>query len=137
MHIHIDFKGLWHNMPNKREILSFFTQVCTLQHLNNIAFEILICDDKQSKYLNQRYLSSNSPTNVLSFNELRKEESIIFLGSLVLSRDTLKREAFFYGQNKESYTKELLLHGFAHLLGLEHGKKMDIFCEQVKHLTLP
>ncbi len=135
-------------MPiTKQECTAFFQKVCAFHALSNINFEIYICDDKESRILNNKHLQCNSPTNVLSFNEdsniiddffnsseLDKNELQSFLGSLALSIDTCNREAFLYKQEKADYAKSLLLHGFAHLLGYDHGEEMDFFCNEVNHL---
>ncbi len=128
--IHIEFRGLWHKMPiDKHECLIFFKKVCALQQLDNISFEILACDDKKSKELNALYLNMPSPTNILSFPFFSEEkEDFSFIGSLALSLDTMQREAFLYQQDLDSYAKQLLIHGFAHLLGFDHGDDMDKFC---------
>ncbi|MDR3176355.1 MAG: rRNA maturation RNase YbeY [Desulfovibrio sp.] len=58
-----------------------------------------------------------------------KTKEAVFLGSLVLSADTLEREAFLYGQDAADYCLRLLAHGFAHLLGHGHGPEMAKFEE--------
>ncbi len=159
MAIKIEFNGLWQEMPlSKEESLLFFEQVCLLHKIEDISFEILICDDKESRKLNKAYLNANSPTNVLSFPEgmqardlqnheinisVDEEKEIAdsdeqidsnnaetnFIGSLALSVETLEREAFLYGQERKDYAKQLLIHGFAHLLGYDHSEEMDDFCD--------
>lgn len=47
------------------------------------------------------------------------------LGSLAMAVETVQREAFLYGQELDAYTVFLLAHGFAHLLGYDHGTAMD------------
>ncbi len=136
----IEFKGLWQKMPiTKEECQLFFDEVCTLNAIEDIFFEILICDDKESRKLNHEFLNSNSPTNVLSFvaeeaslmqNKSDIVDTINFIGSLALSFETLEREAFLYGQEEKDYAKQLLIHGFAHLLGYDHSDEMDIFCNK-------
>ncbi len=119
-------------MPiDKNECQKFFEKVCFYQKLDALSFEIIVCDDKKSKELNQDYLSMLSPTNVLSFPEESDDtDEINFIGSLVLSIDTLTRESFLYHQEKSDYAKQLLIHGFAHLLGYDHSEEMDIFCDE-------
>jgi probable rRNA maturation factor len=48
-----------------------------------------------------------------------------FLGSLVLSVDTLAREAFLYGQDPAAHLARLLAHGLLHLAGVPHGAEME------------
>ncbi len=130
--VEIIFKGLWHQMPlSRQDCLRFFESVCAHQKILSIAFELTIVDDNDIKLLNEQYLQSPSPTNVLSFPDILEEnEETAFLGSLVLSFETLNRESFLYSQPKEDYAKQLLIHGFAHLLGFDHSPKMDLFCVQ-------
>ncbi len=128
--VQIDCKGPWHKLPlTRQECKDFFSKVCSFHGINSISFELIITDDAESRKLNKSYLQANSPTNILSFPQLREQrEDTSFIGSLVLSTNTLNREAFLYFQDKESYTKQLLIHGFAHLLGFDHSSEMDLFC---------
>lgn len=47
------------------------------------------------------------------------------LGSLVLSINTLEREARLFGQNPHEHAIRLLAHGLVHLLGFDHGEHMQ------------
>lgn len=47
------------------------------------------------------------------------------LGSIVVSLETLAREAFLYGCDPFEYAQRLLVHSFVHLLGHEHGPEME------------
>ena len=53
------------------------------------------------------------------------EDSPLILGSLLLSVDTLRREAFLYGQDETEHCVRLLAHGLAHIAGYDHGPEMD------------
>ena len=58
------------------------------------------------------------------------------LGSLAMAVETFQREAFLYGQELNAYTVFLLAHGFAHLLGYDHGPAMDALMERMERGTL-
>ena len=58
------------------------------------------------------------------------------LGSLAMGVETVQREAFLYGQELNAYTVFLLAHGFAHLLGYDHGPAMDALVERMERGTL-
>ena len=85
---------------------------------------------------NKEQMNAYGPTNILSFPEndsktvfIGKAQSAIMknrssLGTLILSIDTLLREAYLYGQNPQTHAVRLLAHGLAHLLGYDHGKEM-------------
>lgn len=88
-------------------------------NIEDCSLNIVLVSDSYIKKLNFRYLNKNRPTDVLSFGggHRIKEERDIFLGEVVLSIDTLRRQALEY---KHSFEEELyycLIHGILHLLG--------------------
>lgn len=95
--------------------------------------ELLLVGDKDMQALHASSLGRPGPTNILSFplgagaNDSARQEGAC-LGCLVLSADTLRRECLLYGQNAEEHCIRLLAHGFAHLLGHEHGPDMEALC---------
>jgi probable rRNA maturation factor len=80
-----------------------------------------IVDDREMADLNMAFTGCLGPTNVLSF----PAEDGAGLGDLVLSAETLAREAFLYNQDIHEYTVRLLAHGLLHLLGHDHGPEME------------
>lgn len=92
-----------------------------LPYLSPRELEVAIMDDAEIALLNEQYLGAPGPTNILAFPSGGGEA----LGWLALSADTMRREARLYGQPLAPYTLRLLAHGFAHLLGHEHGAVMD------------
>ncbi len=59
-----------------------------------------------------------------------EEEDQEHLGLLVLAPETVRREAFLYGQPLDAHTLRLLAHGLVHLAGHDHGPLMDTLTEQ-------
>lgn len=112
----------------------------------NCALTLLVVKDNDMIFYNQEQMGVYGPTNILSFPEddsnavflsshssganvfgiqhaaVKKQRSV--LGTLILSMDTLLREAHIYGQNPHKHAIRLLAHGLAHLLGYEHGDDM-------------
>ena len=75
--------------------------------------------DPAIRELNRRYRNRDTPTDVLSF-PLADEVCPDLLGDVVISVDTLRRQA---RQRKRSVADELLrllIHGILHLLGYDH-----------------
>ncbi len=137
------------------EILVSFLSL--LEKEKNFSFEnctlnLLIVKDNDMIFYNNEQMGVYGPTNVLSFPEEENDNPFIGkvsagiqkkrtrLGTLVLSMDTLLREAFLYGQDPHAHTVRLLAHGLAHLLGYDHGEDMweltDFLEEQVKRQPL-
>ncbi|MCH6554084.1 MAG: rRNA maturation RNase YbeY, partial [Acidobacteria bacterium] len=66
--------------------------------------------------LNRRYRKRSAVTDVLSFS-LRENG---YLGEVVISAPTARRQARRYRHRVEEEVKLLLLHGVLHLLGYDH-----------------
>jgi probable rRNA maturation factor len=85
---------------------------------------VLFCDDPFIRELNRRYRGLEEPTDVLSFSQ--EPELACFapalIGDIVISLETLARNALREGQPKETELKRLLIHGMLHLKGLDHAE---------------
>lgn len=102
----------------------------------NCTLTLLVVKDNDMIFYNKEQMNAYGPTNILSFPEndiktvfvgkvqpaIMKKRSC--LGTLILSIDTLLREAYLYGQNPQTHAIRLLAHGLVHLLGYDHGKEM-------------
>ncbi len=100
----------------------------------NDCLSLTFVRDAEIQRINAAQRGLDCPTNVLSFPLYLPDEQGLALpaGDLLISVDTLQREAFMYGQDIESYVLTLLAHGLAHLVGLEHGEEM----ENLEHILL-
>ncbi len=78
--------------------------------------DIMLTGDKDIQLLNKEYRGKNKPTNVLSF----ETGDDFLLGDIVLSLDTLKKEAKLQNKLLENHYAHLLCHGVLHLLGFDH-----------------
>lgn len=93
--------------------------------LTGCRFDLRLVDDAGMAALNKAARGLSGPTNALSFPSGETPQRGAFLGDLVLSVETLAREAYLYGQDPAEHTARLLAHGLLHLAGLEHGDTMD------------
>jgi len=76
---------------------------------------IAFVDDTRIRELNKGYRNKDKATNVLSF-----PMSGDMLGDIVLSRETIAREAGEQGKSLKDHLTHLIIHGFLHLLGYDH-----------------
>lgn len=88
--------------------------------------ELLITRDSHMAQWNQRFMGCDGPTNILSFPGDAESP-----GSLILSVDTLRREAYLYGDTELQHLLRLLAHGLGHVAGFDHGPDMDDFCDNI------
>lgn len=85
----------------------------------------LIVDDPQIEKLNRKYLQREGPTNVIAFPMREGEFSHLtpqLLGDVVISADTVAKEAQNFGISMKQRFDELLVHGILHLFGYDHER---------------
>src|SRR5215472_184236 len=92
---------------------------------------IVLTDDAAMRRLNRNWRGIDAATNVLSFatrnpgdqpNEQSGGQFVgNHLGDIVLAYETVKREARRDGKSFDHHLAHLVVHGFLHLLGYDHG----------------
>ncbi|MCX8012338.1 MAG: rRNA maturation RNase YbeY [Desulfobacterota bacterium] len=88
-----------------------------------VELSITLVNDQKISKLNQQYLSRNYPTDVLAFSMKEGEFGEVnpyFLGDVVISVETAKRQAENAGCSFEEEISLLIIHGVLHLLGYDH-----------------
>lgn len=91
---------------------------------------VVLANDATVQDLNHTYRGKNKPTNVLSFpadNDpgLALEGGMRMLGDVVLSLDTIEKEAVEQEKTFLHHLTHLVVHGFLHVLGYDHEREKD------------
>lgn len=88
---------------------------------------LLFCDDAFIQELNKNYRQIDSATDVLSFengDEYEDDEGTWFCaGDIIISVETLPKNASYFEVDENSELKRLLVHGLLHLNGMDHGEE--------------
>jgi len=82
---------------------------------------ITFVTDPAIAVLNKKYLHKKGATDVLSFPLNSKK----CLGDIVISFDTLRKEARRLKKSSREHAVFLMIHGILHLLGYDHVKVKD------------
>ena len=82
---------------------------------------VLLADDETIRSYNREWRGIDEPTNVLSFETGDKA----LPGDIIVSYDTLEREAKERGIPLEAHFAHLFLHGLLHLAGHDHMADAD------------
>ncbi len=108
----------------------FCKKVLTELSIDGWEVSLLFCDDSFMQKLNRQYRDKDEPTDVLSFAAYAdsKEKGFsspedydtITAGDIVISVDTLKRQAREFSVSEGNELKRLLIHGILHLTGMDH-----------------
>lgn len=133
----------------EKNVEKFVEETCqkiiSLTELKKIsALEIaisLVCD-VQMKKINQQFRQKNKPTNVLSFPALNKVEikkaaksqNHCFLGDIVISYETVKKESLAQKKKFQDHLTHLILHSILHLIGHDHEEKK--MAEKMENLEI-
>ena len=123
-------------LPPLRNFLSRVRSELGLEQAN---LTVVMVSDAEIARMNQAFRKKIGPTDVLSFPEVhrRKPERLPhlrrkrskaakaanrheYLGDIVISPATARRNAKLYGRTLPSELKTLILHGVLHLLGYDH-----------------
>jgi probable rRNA maturation factor len=119
---------LWKKILSKEEaryIFAFAISV-TPYYKSFLEVSLFLTNDAKITELNQSYRKKNAPTNVLSFPmqegcpPLNHSKIPYLLGDIVVSLETVCREAEEKDLPLKSYVAHMLVHGFLHLLGYDH-----------------
>ena len=92
---------------------------------NNAEISVVLCDDAFIRELNRKWRGQDKPTNVLSFPAAGDLSSAPLLGDIVVAFETAAREAFEAGKPLRDHVAHLLVHGFLHFIGHDHGEAGD------------
>ena len=112
---------IWSDKPQARDeeweewIAAQLAPLFTLSDFRLGELSIALTNDGHMQTLNNQYRGKDASTNVLSF-----PASGPLLGDIVLSHDTLAREASAKSAPFLAHMSHLLIHGFLHLQGYDH-----------------
>ena len=87
---------------------------------------ILFTGDAFIQKLNREYRGKDEPTDVLSFAQVDSKETFpekgdrFYAGDIVISMETLAKNADYFGIGVNDELKRLLVHGILHLSGMDH-----------------
>ncbi len=93
-----------------------------------VIINILFTGDKEIREFNKNYRGKDKPTNVLSFANIDDENFAqnlklfpeIELGDIIVSVETMEKEAKEKNISAAHHLSHLLVHSFLHLLGFDH-----------------
>ncbi|MDP3919771.1 MAG: rRNA maturation RNase YbeY [Candidatus Omnitrophota bacterium] len=91
--------------------------------LRSGVLSVLLVGDRKMQSLNRRYLQHDRPTDVIAFGglldsgRLEATQGRPYLGDIVISVDTARRQARSYGNSFSYELMFYLCHGILHLRG--------------------
>lgn len=128
--IYNDDKLIDESWQNKIEEVA---KLCVIQEgldSGNIEISISFVSNEEIQQLNAQYRDKDSVTDVLSFPQYDRIDSIkmgdwVCLGDVIISLDKAKEQANEYGHTFERELVYLTVHSILHLLGYDHMTDED------------
>jgi probable rRNA maturation factor len=111
---------------------SFTTALLRALDIKNWELSVILCNDNTIQELNRRWRDIDSPTDVLTFSQIESADSdesgfippspdgLIYAGDIIISLETLSRQAETFSVPEEEELKRLIIHGVLHLSGYNH-----------------
>ncbi len=95
--------------------------------LKGAELDLLVCDDALMQKVNRERRGFNKTTDVLSFPLFHMYPPIPYqmIGEIIISLDTLKKQAIEIGHSELDEFYRLLVHGVLHLFGYDHETNED------------
>lgn len=98
-----------------------------------VAIDVLLTHDRRMRRINHQWRGKDKPTNVLSFPQVEMAGpagvvppgSALMLGDVILSYETISREAKDDGKTLKAHVFHMMVHGVLHLLGYDHIYEKD------------
>jgi probable rRNA maturation factor len=134
MSVRIDFveaSPLWKRaLPARkltRSAVSAAVDECRVKLRRGAEMSVHLIDDKGMRAINAKWRHRDGATNVLSFpaSDPGGLSQARLLGDVLISFETLKREAEEEGKALADHFSHLVVHGFLHLLGFDHIEEAD------------
>ncbi len=131
VHLEVRNESPWRT-PCRRDVLARLAQqICEGEGMTvPCEVSLLYCSDPFIRELNRDYRKQDRPTDVLSFAQASGAVAQPrVLGDIVISLDTVARDAREDAQAMRDEVRLLFCHGMLHLLGYTH--KTERACKQM------
>lgn len=119
--------GDWSSIPGASDAIEQALRAVSEEFQSLKAeYSVLLTDDEHMRALNQAWRKMDKPTNVLSFpapDETNATQGL--LGDIVLSFETVLREAAEESKTPLHHVIHLTVHGALHLFGLDHQDEIE------------
>ncbi|MBQ3319710.1 MAG: rRNA maturation RNase YbeY [Spirochaetia bacterium] len=109
-----------------RPVKDFMLKVLEILEKDKWEVSVLFTGDAFIQTLNRDYRGKDESTDVLSFAQVDAKEAFpeqkgrFYAGDIVISMETLAKNADYFGISMNEELKRLLVHGILHLSGMDH-----------------
>lgn len=104
------------NLPNKTSIVNWIREIISLESNKEIlAINYIFCSDAYLSQINQEYLSHNTLTDIITFNNSDDDQYIDT--DIYISVDRVFENSRTYHEDRLDELLRVMIHGILHLMG--------------------
>jgi rRNA maturation RNase YbeY len=104
------------NLPNKTSIINWINNIIALESTREIAnINYIFCSDDFLSQINLKYLTHNSLTDIITFNNSDDDQCID--ADIYISIDRVFENSRSYNTDRMDELHRVMIHGILHLLG--------------------
>jgi len=120
---------------NQKKFKNLLNRLVGHHKLEDPEISLVFVGTKAIKTLNRRFLKKDAPTDILSFPIGEKgSDGKYYLGDIIISVPQAFKQSRQLNHGLERELEILVIHGFLHLIGFEHGGGIEE--EESKMITL-
>jgi probable rRNA maturation factor len=122
---------------NKERYKGLLEKLVGQYQLDNPEVTLAFVNNKTIKELNKKFLDKDAPTDVLSFPvRERGADGKYYLGDILISVQRALDQSAVQKHSLEKELDILTIHGFLHLIGLEHSRGLEKEEAKIQKLLL-
>lgn len=103
----------------------YAAKVMEVRKIDAWELSIVLTGDDRIRDLNREYRGKDEPTDILSFDPesdgTKSEDGFYIAGDMVISVETLKKNAEYFSVPLDEELRRLVIHGILHLAGMDHA----------------
>lgn len=111
-----------YRIRQKKIIRIWLSDVIVLEYKTLGDLNIILCTDSFLSELNQKYLSHDTLTDVITFDF---SENNVLSGEIYISIDRIKENASIFGNAVYNELHRIMIHGLLHLCGYHDKSKKE------------
>jgi probable rRNA maturation factor len=108
-------EDITYNLKNKTAVRHWITETIQAEGYKLKELSYIFCSDSYLLQINQQYLSHDTFTDIITFDNSDIDK--VIMGDIFISIDRIRENALKFNSNETNELHRVIIHGALHLLG--------------------